>query len=578
MESLLKKASKKIQGPNLFGFLKAATLDRRVLVFCHDVIALFAAMQLSMWFVLSDELQLLAPGFILKESVIFALIASGFFLWFQTYKGIWRYVSWRQSALLVGVLGFASLIFFPLLTKAHMQPIAIPAVTVLVNWGVASALLIGSRVFFRVFHERWSVADESLLTDSPMARVILVGGGVDAKQFLKNLQGQKTHLYDVLGYVESHPTGEGALEGVDILGSLADLPDLIENFNSEGIHPHHLIFTDGDYLGPKARALLKNLSAFKVSFMKTHDEDASLSPLTIEDVFHERIPEFSVAALENKTVLLYGASCALGQEVAKMLVKSPCAKVILWDQNTSVLASLAEGLKSEKVRCFSKVTCGEEQLASYLKEQKVDLFLNLKAFSALEMEPYDPSLSFEVYVEENERFSAACQKAGVGHYCFITQEAPHGVLATQLSPVAGHLLKVQQSKANDSTFAAINLPYVLAKTDPFFQGQHQYTISQPELSVVSSAYGAQMLGQIMVSIMNKAPWKGGDFHMETLSYEALAEMYARLNHDAPAPTYRVNSAISKTITWDEDHYKKVQQALKNMDYKGAAENLESFYA
>lgn len=264
----MKSFLQKLQNTNFFGTFSLAHLDRRWLVISHDILAIFAAMQLTMWFVLGAEMSLLEPGFVLKESLTFALISSGFFLWFQTYKGIWRYVSWCQSPLFVGVLGFASLIFFPLLTKAHMQPISIPSITVLVNWVVSAGLLIGSRLFFRIFYERWAIADESGLMDSPMSRMILIGAGTGAKGFIKNLQAQQTPLYDVLGFVESDPKMGETLEGIDVLGSLADLPDLIENFNSEGIHPHHIVFTDPEYYGYKTRALLKNLAPFKVGVMK----------------------------------------------------------------------------------------------------------------------------------------------------------------------------------------------------------------------------------------------------------------------------------------------------------------------
>lgn len=568
----------KIQNLKLPDRLNIARLDRRVLIFCHDIVAIFAAMQLSMWLSLKEELQLLEPGFVLKESLIFALIASGFFLWFQTYKGIWRYVSWRQSALLVGVLGFASLIFFPLLTKAHMQPISIPAVTVLINWGIASLLLVGSRAFFRVFHERWSVADESLLTDIPMARVIVVGGGSGTKQFLKSLKRQKTQLYDVLGYVESNPKLDATLEGVDVLGSLADLPGLIENFNAEGIHPHHIVFADSDYWGTLSRTLLKNLSAFKVSFLKAQDGSSVLQPMAIEDVFYEPMDAVSLDALTSKNVLIYGATCPLGEEISAQLSDSKCSNLILWDHNTEALAALKTKLSASKVSCLSQTNYDASQLAHYLKEQEIDAVLNLRAFSALAMEPHDSALSYEVYIEENERFAAACQESDVSTYCFVTQEEAHGTLAKQLSPVAGHLLKMH-SKGSKSLFAAVNMPYVIASQDAFFQGTSRYNISQKELSVVSPAYGAQMLGQIISSVVTKTPWSGGDqFHMETVTYEALAELYGRLNHNAPRPTYVVAASPAKTISWNEEYYKNAQASLKKLDYKGAAENLGRLYA
>lgn len=562
---------------NISGRLPAKLLDKCVLIFSHDILALFAAMHLSMRLILKDEMQLLDPGFVLKESMIFALIASGFFLWFQTYKGVWRYISWRQSVLLVGVLGFSSLIFFPLLTKAHMQPISISPLVVLVNWIVASCLLIGSRLFFRIFHERWTATNESLLTDAPTARILLVGSGKGAKRFLKGLKCQKRQFYEVLGCVETSPELDGSVEGIDVLGSLADLPDIIENFNSEGLHPHHIVFTDTEYYGARSRSLLKNLTPFEVSFMKTQRDSTLLVPMAIEDIFHEQIGGEFLGAFAGKNVLIYGASSALGEAFSRMMIGSHCGQIILWDQNTKELSRFSHEIPTEKVIFFSKASCDEEQLASYLKDHQVDVFINLKVFAALEVEKQDPSLSFEVYVEENERFAAACQKAGVENYYFITQESPHGALATQLSPVANHLLQVHSQKSN-ATYVAVNLPYILSNEDHYFQGGESYKVAKNEFLIATPAYGAHILGKISSAILSKTPWTGAEkFKMETISYEDLAEIYSRLNHNAPKSTYTMKSSANTAILWNDGAYEKVQNSLKRMDYKAATMELSALF-
>jgi len=566
-----------------------ARFDKRFLIFTHDIVALFAALQLSMWFVMRDELSLLSSGFILKQSCIFALIASAFFLWFQTYRGVWRYVSWRQSALIVGVLGFSSLIFFPLITKVHMQAIPIPNLVVLVNWGVASGLLIGSRLFFRIFYERWLNSEDSALADTPVSRVILVGAGHSTKYFLKKLSHKKQYLYDVIGIVESNPKVGDSIQGVDILGSLADLPDLIENFNSEGMHPHHIVLTDFSYLGSKIRSLLTNLSSFKVDFMKLSEDEGDLVPLKIEDIFYEEVPSLSLEAFSEKCVLIYGATCPLGQEFVKLLSTSigskSAAKIILWDQNIDVLANLKKqfGAKVQQnsLTFLSKSSYSNEQLAAYLRQQKVDVFINLKAFSAATMEHLDPSLSFEAYLEENERLSKVLQNAGVKSYFFMTQQAPHCDFATRLAPLSNHVLK-DNSTRSKLTYAMINLPYVIHREDQFFQGRGYHHLPQNSLPVTTPTYGAYMMGSIMRAILEKAPQgtQGikDELHMETVSYDDLAQFFSILNHNAPMPIYSVEEKIIPSISWDDKVYRELQAALSLMEYKQASEHLDKFYS
>jgi len=565
-----------------------AGLDKRFLIFTHDVAALFAALQLSMWFVMRDELSLLSSGFILKQSFIFALITSGFFLWFQTYRGVWRYVSWRQSALLVGVLGFSSLIFFPLITKAHMQPIPIPNMVVLVNWGVASVLLIGSRLFFRIFYERWLNSEESALADTPVSRVILVGAGHSTKYFLKRLSHKKQYLYDVIGIVDSNPKVGDSIQGVDVLGSLSDLPDLIENFNSEGMHPHHIVVTDSSYLGAKVRALLRNLSSFKVDFMKLSEDEGDVVPLTIEDIFYEATPALSLDVFSQKCVLIYGATCPLGQEFVKLLSggmgSKSAAKIILWDQNIDLLVDLQKrfGLevRQNALTFLSKTSYSDDQLTSYLKQKKVDVFINLKAFAAATTEHLDPSLSFEVYLEEHERLLKVAQRAGVKSYFFMTQQAPHCDFAMRLAPLTNHVLK-SNSPRSKLTCGMINLPYVIHADDPFFQGRGYHHLPQSSLPVTTPAYAAYMMGSIMAAVLEKDPQATqgvkDELHMETVSYDVLAQFFSILNHNAPMPIYSVEEKIMPSISWNDKVYKDLQAALSLMEYKRASECLDKFY-
>lgn len=559
-----------------------AKLDKRFLIFTHDIVALFAAMQLSMRFVMGEDLSLLSSGFVFKQSFIFALIASGFFLWFQTYKGVWRYVSWRQSALIIGVLGFSSLIFLPLMTKASLQPIPIPNLVVLVNWGVASGLLIGSRLFFRTFYERWLTNEDSALTDTPVSRVILVGTGQTTKHFLKHLSHKKQHLYDVLGLVDSNPQIGTSIQGTDVLGSLSDLTDLIENFNAEGLHPHHIVITDPSYLGLKVRSLLSNLSSFKVNFMKVSKEGNTLVPLTIEDVFYEEQASFSAEGFSEKCVLIYGATCAVGQEFVKLLSQNTTTKIILWDQNIQALADLKKNLElkfqGRPITFLSKISYGDEQLTAYLKQQKVDVFINLKAFIAAPSEFLDPALSFEAYVEDNEHLTKIAQDAGVKTYFFMTQQAPHCALATRLAPVSNHILKDYATHSHLAC-AVVNLPYVLHGDDLFFQGKGHHHLSQKSLPITTPAYGAYMMGRIIGAILRKeGQGSNSDFHMETISYETLVQFFSILNHQRSKPTYTFSEKPGPSISWSDKTYRELQGALRLMAYNDANECLKKLYS
>lgn len=68
------------------------------------------------------------------------------------------------------------------------------------------------------------------------------------------------------------------------------------------------------------------------------------------------------------------------------------------------------------------------------------------------------------------------------------------------------------------------------------------------------------------------------FEMETVLYKDLAEIYARLKHNAPKPTYSVKTVSETAVSWDEGAFQKMKNSLKDMDYKAAASRLNTLYA
>lgn len=243
--------------------------DRRVTIFIHDVIAMMVAVQVSFWLYYGDNIAYLSTQFIQKQMVIFGLLCAGFFLWFQTYRGVWRYVSLTQIIFLASAIGFASLVYLPISTKMTVQSIKIPQTLILMNWIAAVCLATTSRLLYRAFRERWMGHENMELSPKPVTRLLMLGVSVELKSFLTQLQERDDHNYEVMGIITENSKQVGrSLQGYQILGTLKDLPDLIENFDAEGECPQQLVIASTQYDGQKLQQLLKLVSEFKVDICK----------------------------------------------------------------------------------------------------------------------------------------------------------------------------------------------------------------------------------------------------------------------------------------------------------------------
>ena len=581
MPAFLKKLQAAISMRAILDYLKNhfLTLDRHVLIFLHDLFALVIAMHLSIWAILKEDAGVLTPYFSLKQSLIFCLIASGFFLWFQIYRGIWRYLSWRQSFLIVGVLGFASMVFAPILTKAHMQPIPIPGMIVLLNWALGSIFLIGSRFVFKLFYDRWILAEDTEFSAIPLSRILVVGSEKNVKPLLTFLHKQTPQLYDILGVVETneHYT-KPVLLGNKVLGTLLDLPDLIENFDAEGSHPHHLVFADQTHSSDSLRFLVRSLKGSKVDFLRYNG--TNIQPMTIEDLYHHQPPAFTLQSLIKKNLFIFGATTPLGRELIKQLLALNFnGKVVLADYPSKDFATLATQLRHPQISYLSLHETREVSLVKFFQKHKIDLVLNLQALRAGDFEAIDPTFIFQSYLEQNEAFAKAVCAAKLQGYYFITQQAPHTPQGLQLKAIAAKRLELLTGHP-ETHISAINLPYILHHSDLFFaKSPTSINLTDDRTTLVSPPYAGYMLIKILEAlVMHKKIDSLAGFDIESVAYNDLLHDSKLLRNETIVEKVHVNRINLDQFSWNPERFADLMDHLDHQSIDQAIRDLEGFYA
>lgn len=423
--------------------------DRRVTVFIHDIIAMFVAIQLSFLFYYGENLAYFSDHFVHKQMLIFGFLCAGFFLWFQTYRGVWRYVSLTQILILAGAIGFASLLYLPLATKLSVQNIKIHKTVILWNWAIAVSLVTTSRLFYRAFTERWMAPENTDLSSKPTTRLLLIGVSRELEVFLTHLRQRDSHNYEILGILTENAKLTGrSIEGHQILGTVHDLPDLIENYNAEGEHPHQLIIASTQYFGQKLRSILKLASDLKVDLFKlpnlAREESHSLDmhPLSIEDFFdfpnYKDIKQAWGSSFKSEKVLIMGAGTLVGNELARLLLHIGVPQLLLCDANHLALAELKDELASiehdSKIHFFLTNLYDEKKYNHLLSHHKPTLILYLDGIYEDEVTESNPleTLSENTIKTKNIMDLVAQKKikkfiyviqSGFGHEASIGQQS-----------------------------------------------------------------------------------------------------------------------------------------------------------
>lgn len=461
--------------------------NRRFLVLLHDFFAALLSVQLGFWLYYGDNLSYFSDHFVHKQMFVFALLCMGFFFWFQTYRGVWRFISWKQISVIAGAILLASLIYLPILTKANVENIRIPKILVLWIALTALGLLLLSRFLYRLGFERWILPETNEMARDPISRIILVNLSRHLEKFIEVQQRKPQADYDILGIVSDKNQHTGrTIHDVPVLGTLEDLPDLIENFNADGEHPHQVVLTGTHLNGQRVRALKEMLQAYQVNLCKLDTTALSPSkispeirPIDLEDLFTHPVyldPESELGEFyKSKTILITGASSVVGRQLAKFLLKVGVHNLLLCDQNHLALMELKDDvfelLAGAEAHFIVTYQFDQKKYQRLLTQYQPQIVIHLDTITEQDIAPDNTLTTISENILTTRMLSQLAHAQNIAQFCFVLP-APFGsdeVLGPLSLSVAEAYTQAHAKEKGAATTQTlcIRLPSVLSPQNEF---------------------------------------------------------------------------------------------------------------
>src|SRR3984957_2582202 len=205
--------------------------NRRFLALAHDIAVAAIAFMLALWLRVGDDIGSLPLPAVLASLLLF-VGTCGIVFWVSgLYRSIWAFASLRDlieilRASTVAVIGFLIMAF--IVTRLEGVPRTVPFIA----WFIMLAGLGGSRMVFRLLRERRLSA---LWERSGGGRVnvLLVGAGDEADLFMRAINSNPQSPFHVVGILGENSKRVGrSIHGVDVLGTVNDLPVLVQKLQS----------------------------------------------------------------------------------------------------------------------------------------------------------------------------------------------------------------------------------------------------------------------------------------------------------------------------------------------------------
>lgn len=214
--------------------------------------------------------------------LIFVLLSVTTFNFLHVQASLWRHIGTAEVLNLAKAITFAIVMFGLILQFAHVLFSSRPSVaesgfhlwTILaIQWLLLVILLCGARL-------GWATLTSLQLKRRTAVRytewqpVIIIGANEMAALLVQLLNRRSGSNLHAVGLLDAHPHLVGrTIDGVPVLGTIADLPQVVARLSVHGIVPRHVIFSvSANYYSAKVlEQLYYTADVLRLSVLDTGD-------------------------------------------------------------------------------------------------------------------------------------------------------------------------------------------------------------------------------------------------------------------------------------------------------------------
>ena len=426
---------------------------------------------------------------------------------FGLYSGLLGYVSvedvWRaMKAVAISTLMFMVIIYL-VQDGFHGYPRSVFVVDTMLTLGI----LAGHRMFLRGLREsrRNGTGSRSARERSNRQKILVVGDLDAADSLLRALGSKQNGNGAILGIVHDDPLAKGKrLRGIQVLGSFADLPELVR------VKKPTDIFILPPYTGPKSlREIVEscpsggstNLRFQMVPSLTDIAEGKTtvsmIRKVEIEDLLGRppvKMDRTEVRAfLQAKAVMVTGAGGSIGSELCRQIGNYRPSRLVLHELNEFNLYQIDRDLRSRypglEVIPVAGDVCDERKLARVVDVQRIEVIYHAAAYKHVPLMESNVAACVKTNVLGTDCVARVAERFGVRQLVLISSDKavrPTSVMGASKRLAERVILERPQSSTR---FLAVRFGNVLGSSGsviPLFKEQiakgGPVTVTHPEIT------------------------------------------------------------------------------------------------
>lgn len=330
------------------------------------------------------------------EQTVLALVAirGVAFALFGLNEGLWRYTSiWDLQNIIGGVLT-STVVFYGWVhwvMDIHSYPRSIFAIDAILLIGFLAGVRLSSRV----------------LRDKPIfqkkRKVLVVGAGDSGERVVREMKTRAVFNCQPIGFVDDNVRLlNQRIHGVRVLGTVQDLPKLVE-----GLKPEVVVVAVPNATPEFLRDLIIKLEPYNVSIKTLPAKEELLADQsTVSQMRNVSIPDLLSRApihldneatrrmVRDKCVLITGAGGSIGSELARQITLFEPKALLLYERHENSLYNIHKELDDQKLAFPIVPLIGDvtdaQRLCAVLEQYKPQILFHAAAHKHVPLVELNP--------------------------------------------------------------------------------------------------------------------------------------------------------------------------------------------
>ena len=458
--------------------------NRANFAFLHDVAMAAAALIVSLFLRLGEDIVFYPRDELYLAIGIFTTVSAVVFRLMKMYQGVWRYASLNDLFNITKASSLTILIFIIILfavTRLEDLPRSLP----IISWFVLIALLGGPRFLYRLLKDRR--LDFHLDKDAHLrVPVLLVGSGDSAELFIRDISRTDSN-YRVVGIVSDTTARVGRnIHGVEIMGTIDQISAVVQKLANMGAKPQRLIVTSERFQSIKMKELFETADSLGMNiarlpslsdFQNDLPDDMKIKPIDVEDLLGRPQSTLDKAEVKRlifgKRLLITGAGGSIGRELVRQVSSLEPDHITLVDSSEYNLFCVDMELANQHADLSRQALLGDVRdpirLKSIFVDQRPDIVFHAAALKHVPLVEANILEGISTNIFGTVNVGDAARSCNVSTFIQISTDKavnPTSVMGVskRVAEQYCQALELERSSKDDTNFITVRFGNVLGST------------------------------------------------------------------------------------------------------------------